>query len=122
MANIWPTGRAMASLVYASSRQSDGPPIPYPPTASAVAAGTAMISQPLRRREDPGRRGGASAGPGAVSSGRGANVVAGSSGPMSVSATVVLPGRRLQTRRAPASGYPAATRGTATVNVLLILG
>jgi hypothetical protein len=40
----------MASLVYASSRQSEGEPISYPPTANEVAAGMAMTSQPFQRR------------------------------------------------------------------------
>jgi len=57
---IWPTGRVMASLEYASSRQSEGPPISYPPTTNDVAAGTAITSQPvshppLRTVRWPGR-------------------------------------------------------------------
>src|SRR5580704_2456044 len=100
----------MASLVYASSRQSDGAPISYPPTTSEVAAGTAMTSQPLHRRQIPARRSGSAAGAAgaaAMSCGcEAVNVVAGSGDPFSVSATVVLPGCRLQPGDALPPGYP----------------
>src|ERR1700761_5334851 len=81
----------MASLVYASSRQSEDSPIWYPPTTNATAAGTPMTSQPprLRRAPAPGVR--SAAGRTAVSPGSAPNVVAGSGDPMSVSATLSFP-------------------------------
>src|SRR5438034_2120727 len=97
----------MASLVYASSRQSEGAPIWYPPTTSEVAAGTAMTSQPPHRRRFPAPGTRSAAGPAATSAGfAAANAVAGSGDPMSVSATVVLPGCRLQADSALPPGYP----------------
>src|SRR5690349_17247174 len=113
----------MASLVYASSRHSDGPPISYPPTTSEVTAGTAMTSQPLHRRQIPARRSGSgsvarAAGSAATSCGCGAaNVAAGSDDPISVSATVVPPGCQLQAGDALPLGYPGGKRDAAAVNL-----
>src|SRR5215469_7286929 len=118
----------MASLVYASSRQSDGAPISYPPTTSEVTVGTAMTSQPLQRRRIPARRSGSgtvagSAGGAATSRGcAAANATAGSGDPMSVSATVVPPGCRLQAGGALPLGYPGSQRDTAAVHVFVIRG
>src|SRR6478609_2081119 len=111
----------MASLVYASSRQSEGSPIWYPPTTSETAAGTAMTSQPPRRRRisAPGAR--PAAGTAAASPGFAANVVTGSGDPMSVSATLSFPGARSRPDDALPPGYPAGKRAAATVNVLLTL-
>src|SRR5271165_4062926 len=108
-AKIWLTDRVIASLVYASSRQSEGPPISYPPTTNAVAAGTAITSQSLHRRAPAegfwrlartrstadraaAEEADAEAGPrdsGAATAAVGAVAPAGSSGPMSVSDTAV---------------------------------
>src|SRR5690349_9080273 len=109
----------MASLVYASSRQSEDPPIWYPPTTSETAAGTAMTSQPPRRRRisAPGAR--SAAGTAAASPGSAANVVGGSGDPMSVSATLSFPGARSRPDGALPPGYPAGKRAPAAVNVLL---
>src|SRR6266566_3034360 len=124
----------MASLVYASSRHSEGPPIPYPPTTIETATGTATTSQPFRRRRIPAPgprsawgarsapRARSAAGPAATSPGVAANVVAGSGDPMSVSATLSFPGARSRPDGALPPGYPAGKRAAATVNVLLIPG
>src|SRR5690348_14584806 len=111
----------MASLVYASSRQSEGAPIWYPPTTSETAAGTAMTSQPPRRRRisAPGAR--PAAGTAAASPGSAVNVVAGSGDPMSVSATLSFPGAAPGQMTPCPSGYPAGERAAAAVNVLLTL-
>src|SRR2546429_5857286 len=96
----------MASLVYASSRQSEAAPIWYPPTTSETAAGTAMTSQPprLRRAPAPGVR--SAAGRAAASPGSAANVVAGSGDPISVSATLSFPGAPSRPDGALPPGYP----------------
>ena len=76
----------------------------------------AMTSQPLQRRQIPARRSGSGSvagAPGGAATAPGcdaANVAAGSGDPMSVSATVVLPGCRLQAGGALPPGYPGGQR------------
>src|SRR5712664_3923408 len=112
----------MASLVYASSRQSEGPPISYPPTTSDVTAGTATTGQPLQRRQAAGCAAGRAAGcaggwaagcAGVRESGphgTAAIVAAGSSGPISVSGTAV-PSRA--PTPGPAAPWPQIIQGRA---------
>src|SRR6266571_3908786 len=53
MARIADTGRCEPEIVAASSRQSEGPPIRYPPTISSATAGITTTSQ---SRDHPVRR------------------------------------------------------------------
>src|SRR6266568_2692990 len=50
MARIAVTGRCEPEIVAASSRQSDGTPMRYPPTISSAAAGTTTTSQSGRHQ------------------------------------------------------------------------
>src|SRR5690349_3756424 len=139
-----PAGRPIASLVYASSRHSEGEPSWYPPVTAAIATGTAMTSGRLHRRQARARAPGSdspgagvsaadNSGPGGPAAdgvtgvtglrGSAATAADGSSGPRSVSHTTIpsrVPAQACEHPRS--SHYPGGAGKTAAVHALLISG
>src|SRR5580658_9148731 len=97
MAQIWLTERVIASLVYASSRQSEGPPSSYPPTTNAVAAGMAMTSQSTHRPQ-----------------GRASVDACGATGPGSVGPLFARPRSAVSDKTVPSAPAPRPAGATAT--------